>query len=182
MLLAGDEFGRTQLGNNNAYCQDNEISWVDWSMAETEAGATMLRFTRRLAEIRRDHPVLRSRVWLHGDATLAPGLPDIAWFDEQGRDIPQRDWNDGNGRRLTLRRAAAAGPGVVAILVLMLNADQEPCEFCLPPPDAPTTLLLNSAEPDAEPARREGRSITVAGHSLVVLSAEFEVEEITLAS
>ena len=75
MLLAGDEFGRTQNGNNNAYCQDNEISWVDWSLLESEGGAALTEFVGRLTAIRRNHPILGSPVfpaWRQGDRAWAP--------------------------------------------------------------------------------------------------------------
>src|SRR4029077_2863366 len=84
MVLAGDEFGRTQRGNNNAYCQDNEITWHDWQIAASPVGSALTAYVARLAAIRREHPVLRSAVFLHGNVHPAPAIADIAWFDESG--------------------------------------------------------------------------------------------------
>jgi glycogen operon protein len=170
MLLAGDEFGRTQQGNNNAYCQDNDISWVDWALATSKAGADLQHFTARLTEIRRDYPVLRSRDWLHGQERPALDLPDIAWFNAEGEDIAEQNWHDGTIRHLTLRRAATTVEGVVTILTVMFNAGDEDALFHLPAPAVTRRLLLDSAEPDREPHELAGDSVTVAAHSLVVLS------------
>ncbi len=171
MLLAGDEFGRTQQGNNNAYCQDNEISWIDWSQATSDAGAAMIRFTARLTEIRRDHPVLRAHDWLHGHERPAADLPDITWFGTDGSNIPEQDWHDGTVRCLALRRVATTAQGVVAILTVLLNASHEPALFHLPPHGASRTMLLDSADPDAPARQLTEDSLTVGAHSLVVLSA-----------
>jgi isoamylase len=88
MLLGGDEIGRTQQGNNNAYCQDNEISWFDWSSADT----TLLEFSRRLMAFRREHPVFRRRRWFRGEPSQQDALPDIAWFKPDGNEMTDRDW------------------------------------------------------------------------------------------
>jgi glycogen operon protein len=100
MLLGGDELGRTQGGNNNAYCQDNEISWIDWSLLHTEAGASLARFAARVADIRRAHPVLRSRGFLHGGEEPAPGIADITWFDEHAGQLSDADWHAADGHLL----------------------------------------------------------------------------------
>ena len=104
MLLAGDEFGRTQRGNNNAYCQDNEISWLDWSLAANE-GHGLMAFTARLTALRRSHPALRSPRFLYGRHELAPDMIDIAWFDERGAQLVPEAWNNPDDRTLVLRRA-----------------------------------------------------------------------------
>jgi isoamylase len=90
MLLGGDEHGRTQGGNNNAWCQDNEISWLDWARAEDDAA--LLAFTRRLIELRRAHPVFRRSAFLVGHEQEGSGLPDVWWFRTDGRRMTQRDW------------------------------------------------------------------------------------------
>ena len=87
MLLSGDEFGRTQRGNNNAYCQDNEISWLDWKQAETPEAQALAAYVARLAQLRHENPVLRCRHFLHGKDEPAPGILDIAWFDTHGEII-----------------------------------------------------------------------------------------------
>ena len=89
MLLAGDEFGRTQRGNNNAYCQDDEISWLDWRMLETDAGHELHRFVTKLIALRQEHTALRSRHFLHGRSEIAPDVFDIAWFEASGELVPE---------------------------------------------------------------------------------------------
>ena len=121
MLLAGDEFGRTQHGNNNAYCQDNEMSWLDWRMATSPDGAALTDYVARLIALRREHPVLRCPVFLHGKEQPAPGIADIAWFDEHGGTISAEAWNDREQRTLILRRATNDTDGKVTILTLLLN-------------------------------------------------------------
>ena len=89
MLLHGDELGRTQRGNNNAYCQDNELSWVDWSSADQELAA----FTAALIAMRREHPVFRRRRFFAGRPIRGgEDLRDIAWFTESGKEMTERDW------------------------------------------------------------------------------------------
>ncbi|HUN41196.1 MAG TPA: glycogen debranching protein GlgX [Acetobacteraceae bacterium] len=170
MLLAGDEFGHTQHGNNNAYCQDNEISWLDWHAAGRPENAAFAAFVARVIALRREHAVLRWPVFLHGNAQPMPGVKDIAWFDEQGREMSPEAWNDPQQRALTLRRAADDGDGSVTILTLLLNPTGEARRFRLPPPHFAYTVLLDTessgaaARPLAEP------SLEVAAHSAVLIS------------
>ena len=108
MLLGGDELGRTQGGNNNAWCQDNEISWFDWESADGE----LLEFARRVIALRREHPVFRRTAFLTGKAGES-GLPDVWWFRPDGRRMTQRDWTSEtrtlgvflNGREIRERTA-----------------------------------------------------------------------------
>ena len=108
MLLGGDEFGRTQQGNNNAYCQDNEISWVDWR-GLLEGGSAraqqLLRFTQRLTALRAARPSLRSESFLHSTVEVLPGIEDAAWFDETGEALSLTAWADAAAQMLSLRRA-----------------------------------------------------------------------------
>src|SRR4029079_12263564 len=108
MLLAGDEFGRTQNGNNNAYCQDNETSWIDWTLAASEQGRLLTDFAARVIAWRHRHPALRGTSFLHGRDQPAPDVLDIAWFDEQGHVLSPEAWNNPAERTMVLRRAAAA--------------------------------------------------------------------------
>ena len=94
MLLAGDEFGRTQRGNNNAYCQDNEISWLDWSLAAQPDKARVDRFCRPADRVAAGASVLRCAEFPARQRGTGPGMLDIAWFDEQGREISPEAWND----------------------------------------------------------------------------------------
>ncbi|HEX3476829.1 MAG TPA: glycogen debranching protein GlgX [Kofleriaceae bacterium] len=99
MLLGGDEIGRTQHGNNNAYCQDSELSWFDWEHADAE----LLEFTRRLAALRRRHPGFRRRGWFHGRPArrgAGSGLPDIAWFSPDGAEMTDEQWDSELARSL----------------------------------------------------------------------------------
>ena len=90
MLLAGDEFGRTQNGNNNAYCQDNEISWIDWSARIRRTGTQMMEFVARVIALRKNYPLLREMRFLFGDREVLPGLFDVGWFDEHGARSPSK--------------------------------------------------------------------------------------------
>jgi glycogen operon protein len=138
MLLGGDELGRTQHGNNNAYCQDNELSWFDW-----EAGdAVLLEFTGALVALRRAHPTFRRRRFFQGRPIRVPGspaLPDIAWFDPAGSEMTDEQWNDPGARCLAVflngdhievdRRGE---PVVDDRFLLLLNAHHEPVTFTVP--------------------------------------------------
>ena len=174
MLLAGDEFGRTQRGNNNAYCQDNEITWLDWRMAASPDGTALTAYVARLAAIRREHPVLRSPVFLHGRVHPAPGIADIAWFDERGETLSADAWNDVEQRTLLLRRAMSGPEGKVSILTLLLNPTNEHRQFRLPAPHVPTRILLDSAEQVADERDLQGSDVPVAAHSAVLLHASIE--------
>jgi glycogen operon protein len=93
MILGGDEMGRTQGGNNNAYCQDNEISWLDWSLREENA--ELVALTARLAEFRREHPVFHRRRWFQGRPIHGETVTDIGWFSPDGTDMSEEDWESG---------------------------------------------------------------------------------------
>ncbi|MCA8906431.1 MAG: glycogen debranching protein GlgX [Rhodospirillaceae bacterium] len=105
MLLAGDEIGRTQQGNNNAYCQDNEITWLDWEAADKD----LLEFTRRLIALRADHGVFRRSHFLHGRHSTADGLPDISWYSPLGTIQTAEQWNDHFARCIGLMLVGQAG-------------------------------------------------------------------------
>ena len=169
MLLAGDEFGRTQQGNNNAYAQDNDISWVDWALAETPEGRAMTAFTARLTALRRAHPILRCKHFLHGHEQPAANVLDISWFDDQGVEVSSGAWNDGGQRTLTLRRAALRDEGDVAILTLLLNPTETDRRFTLPQPSLPTSMVLDTAAPEAPERGVEGDEFDVSAHSAVLL-------------
>ena len=147
MLLAGDEYGRTQHGNNNAYCQDNEMSWLDWTQARSADGKAQIDFVRRLIALRRRHKLLRSRRYLYGEP-VAPDLPDIDWWDERGVRLGPEDWGNAQGRALNMRLARRRGDARIEILCLLLNSSQESLVFTLPPPSASRRLLIDSAHPE----------------------------------
>ncbi|MGE5651321.1 glycogen debranching protein GlgX [Noviherbaspirillum sp. UKPF54] len=176
MLLGGDEFGRSQNGNNNPYCQDTEISWFDWSLPDTEAGRALLDFTRRCIALRRELPTLCSTRFLKSRSRTPQHLPDISWFDETGEQMTPERWNFAEGRLLGLRRAAAhPQAGTVSASLLLLNAFSEDREFVLPQPELPWKVLLDAAEPPHGSGR--GRAvqhnrIKVSAHSALLLVAD----------
>ena len=172
MLLAGDEFGRTQQGNNNAYCQDNEISWVNWRLAVTPSGKALIEYVGRLIALRREHPVLRCKVFLHGIEHPTPDISDIAWFDESGGTISAAAWNDREQRTLILRRADKNADGKVSILTLLLNPTAEARDFRLPLPLMPFRVLIDSATAGTAEDWRDAGGLSVAAHSAMLLFAQ----------
>lgn len=152
MLLGGDEFGRTQQGNNNAYCQDNEISWFDWSLLESEHGRKLTDFVGRLTAARRNYPLIRANRFLHGGVEVAPGILDIDWFDERGEHLSDEDWNNAEGRALVMRRCRRKPDGSLETVTLLMNGSGDTLTFKLPPPDLHRTLIIDSADPDASEA------------------------------
>jgi glycogen operon protein len=172
MLLAGDEFGRTQGGNNNAYCQDNEISWLDWDAAASPKGVEMTEFVARVIALRKNYPVLRETRFLYGDREVLPGLYDVSWFDERGTALSIEAWQDPEGRALTLRRAGPGVDGEIDVLLIMFNASSQSLVFMPPAPHLEWNVLLDSAEPDSVTRPLVGSEIAVASHSVVVMLAE----------
>ena len=177
MLLAGDEFGRTQGGNNNAYCQDNEISWIDWSTLGTPEGKAQFDFTSRMIALRKRFHMLRAPVFLYGQDSPGLGVNDIEWFDERGEQLSVDDWNNPDGRALAMRRAMRLDDGRVEALTLLLNASEEPLDFHLPPaPDVPRTVLIDSAAPEKD-AFEIGHEYTVDAHAAVLVCWTTESDE-----
>jgi len=174
MLLAGDEFGRTQQGNNNAYCQDNEISWMDWAMAESAAGREMRDFVSKLIAVRQEHTGLRSRHFLHGQREPAPGIFDIAWFNDDGENIPEASWKNPEHRLLCLRRATRNADRSVSLLTLLLNPTGEKRVFQLPQPALPACVLIDTAQPNANAFDLKDSKIEVDSHSAVLVYANLE--------
>jgi len=173
MLLAGDEAGRTQDGNNNAYCQDNELSWYDWATAREPQAAALTRFVARLTALRRAVPLLRGRRFRHGTAVGDGDLTDIAWFDRDGAPVEQAAWDNPELRCLTLRLADADAHGV-EVFAALFNADDAPADFALPPPSGRWRRVLDSAEPDAEETPLEEARVRVAAHAVVALRLQRE--------
>jgi glycogen operon protein len=183
MLLAGDEMGRTQLGNNNAYCQDNEVSWVDWEAAGKQQD--LIDFTRALSELRRAHPVFRRRRFFSGQA--APpggehgGLQDIVWLTPAGQQMTDNDWHTGYARSLGvfLNGDAITEPGPRGDAVrdrsflLLFNAHREPVTFVLPGRrfgNAWDVLVDTASAPGGDAITSPaGTSVQLAGRSIMVL-------------
>jgi len=171
MLLGGDEFGRTQHGNNNAWCQDNELSWFDWELEGWQE--RLLAFTRRLVELRQAHPVFRRRDFLAGREQAGSGLPDVWWFRPDGRRMTQRDWQQEDGHVLgvflngaeIVDRTPRGGPIEDDSFLLLFNAHHEDTTFLLPVRrfGAQWTHEIDTARPDLEPgADRIGSRTEVA--------------------
>jgi glycogen operon protein len=179
MLLGGDEIARTQHGNNNAWCQDNEISWFDWDL--DARGERLLEFTKRLIALRRAHPVFHRRDFLTGEDRAGSGLPDAWWFRLDGRRMTQHDWSTGAHRLgLFLNGDGITAPGPEgervedSSFLLLFNAAAEDARFNLPTRrfGAQWTLVLDTADPDAEPGSRTLRAqapLDVTARSLVLL-------------
>jgi isoamylase len=182
MLLAGDELGRTQHGNNNAYCQDDETSWVDWSSQDRDTG--FLDFARALAGLRRDHPVFRRRRFFRGPDGSHDGPGDIAWLTPSGREMTDGDWKTGYAKTLGvfLNGEAISEPDPRGERVrddsflLLVSADGQPARFSLPGPEfAPCwEVVLDTGaggEPDARPPPelRAGAGVELAARSVMVL-------------
>jgi isoamylase len=155
MLLGGDEIGRTQHGNNNAWCQDNDLSWYDWASRDERLHA----FTRRLIWLRREHPVFRRQAFLRGTELMGSGLPDVWWFRGDGLKMTRRDWQFGDcvlGMFLNGREIPTPGPHGEEIqgdsFLLLFNASGEDQTFRLPRRrfGAKWSLELTTADPDAE--------------------------------
>jgi glycogen operon protein len=160
MLLAGDEMGRSQQGNNNAYCQDNEISWLDW--AHTDAQRALLAFSTRLVALRAAHPVFRRRNFFQGRLPTGSGVRDIVWLHPDGSEMGEQEWGQSHARALAL---FLSGEGLDEVdpcgrpvlddsFLLMFNADANVVSFVMPAglSQAPGQLLLDTSTAAAVPA------------------------------
>ncbi|HUY70698.1 MAG TPA: glycogen debranching protein GlgX [Gaiellaceae bacterium] len=176
MLLGGDESGRTQRGNNNAWCQDNEISWLEWGLDEPRE--RMLSFCQRLIALRRRHPVFRRSHFLTGTAVNGSGLPDVWWFRPDGLRMRRQDWPGGTALGVFLNGDEIPDRSRDGLRVLddsflmLLNAGAEEIGFRLPPPrfGRRWVLELTTADPEAtglDYAARTG--LRVETRSLVLL-------------
>ena len=181
MLLAGDELGRTQRGNNNAYCQDSEVSWVDWGLAASRAAP--LEFACELAAFRREHPIFRRRRFFRGHPDDGDSPADIAWLTPSGREMSGQDWDTPYARAMMvfLNGDAITEPGPRGepvrddTFLILFSAHHEPVTFTLPGPKfggrwAVTfdTAVGQAGEASGSRYRAGGR-IVLAGHSMMVL-------------
>ncbi len=172
MLLAGDEFGNSQKGNNNAYCQDNEISWLDWSLLKSERGIAQADFTARMIALRQRYKALHSPKFLFGEE-ISPGFKNLDWLDERGNALAEDDWANGEARALIMRRALWNGDCKIEVLSLLLNGSEKAIEFALPS-NWPWQLLVDTAAPDRKSGPYEGATYMVEDRSAALFCALVE--------
>ncbi len=180
MLLAGDELGRTQNGNNNAYAQDNEISWLDWNISDS--GADLIDFVRRLIALRSAFPILRRSRFLTGEYNAELEVKDVRWLTPAASDMDEEQWRDGNARcfgMLIDGRAQATGikrPSLDATVLLVLNAHHDVVNFKLPEivGGHAWRCLLDTNVPDltAAPRISSGNDYQITGRSLVLFALQ----------
>jgi isoamylase len=180
MLLAGDEMGRTQQGNNNAYCQDNEVSWVDWT--QTRSGRSMTDFVRRLIALRARYPILRRSRFLTGMLDEELGVRDVTWFSTSGNEMTVQDWNDRASRcfgMLMDGRAQSSGirrAGTEVTLLVLINGATADMAFGLPQTSGGRrwSSVFDTAMPDRhrEQIFRFGETYLLTGLSLSLFALQ----------
>jgi isoamylase len=180
MICGGDEIGRTQHGNNNAYCQDNELSWFDWK--PDQYSRELLTFARYVIQLFHRHPVLRRRRFFQGRRIRGSEVKDLSWFRPDGKEMNDEDWNDGFARAVGLRLAGDAideldpqGDRIVDdTLLILLNAHHEGVPFKLPAHRAGVRweLILNTSKPQTRRKNllmKGGEGYDLEGRSLALL-------------
>ena len=182
MMSAGDEIGRTQAGNNNAYCQDNEISWLDWSRAASERD--LLAFTQRVARLRRRHPVFRRRRFFKGAFTGAgDGAADLTWLTPGGEEMTDEDWQASYAKSVAVFLNGSAisepdprgDPVTDKKFLLLFNAGAEPITFTIPDTKLGTDweIVVDTLSPRGDPVDAIGflpkNKVEVASRAIVVL-------------
>ncbi|WP_397453901.1 glycogen debranching protein GlgX [Pseudomonas sp. NA-150] len=182
MMVAGDEFARTQHGNNNAYCQDSEIGWVNWELDED--GKSLLKFVKRLIKLRLAYPMLRRGRFLVGEYNEEIGVKDVTWLAPDGEDMTTEQWEDGNNRCLGMLmdgRAQATGirrRGDDATLLLVVNSHHDVVNFALPevPEGVYWTSLIDTNQPDNRGKEQLpfGTQFTMTARSLVLFELHRE--------
>ncbi len=176
MLSHGDEISRTQEGNNNAYCQDNELTWMNWDLSPSKQ--ELLAFTRKVFGIRQRNPVLRRRSFFHGHPVDDAGHKDLAWYRPDGKEMTEEDWHNGAAHVVGMLINGDASdetdergrPVKGDTLLLLLNGGPETVQWTLPPVEGGSTwiALVNTAADEA-PGLTKG-PLTLAPYSLVLLS------------
>jgi glycogen operon protein len=190
MIAHGDEIGRTQNGNNNVYCQDNELAWINWKLAENESH--LLMFTSAVVALRKKHAVFRRRRFFAGDAAHGgqSALGDIEWFSPDGTEMDENDWQNGYARTLMafLNGQAIPEPDphgeriLDSNFLMLFNAHSEPVNFALPPAQYAVGWRVRLDTTVAEPSTVTDQdwlaatSHSVAGRSIVVLESEPETK------
>ena len=187
MILAGDEFARTQGGNNNAYCQDNGISWLDWNIQEK--GRLLTRFVQKLTGLRHKYPILRRNLFLTGDYNEELGVKDVTWINPNGSEMQEHDWADENMRcfgMLMDGRAQTTGirqRGREATMLLVINGYRDMVAFTLPECAGgsqwsrliDTNLEGNLKEQAKKPIFHTADTYTVTARSVLLFALEAEL-------
>jgi glycogen operon protein len=175
MLSHGDELGRTQGGNNNAYAQDNEITWVNWELEEWQR--ELLDFTRKVFAVRHANPVLRRRHFFEGSRTCENGMKEVTWLSPEGHELTDEDWHRGDSHALGMLINGAATdetddrgrPVRVDTLLLVLNNGEKGLDFALPCLEEAGGwwVLVDTSHDEWRPA--EGGKVGIAPQSVVLL-------------
>ena len=178
MLLGGDEFGRTQQGNNNAFCQDSTLSWHDWTLSQSPAGQAQQTFVARLLKLRRELSTLRCDYFQHGLLEPLPQIRDLEWFDENGDTMRIEDWQYREGRLLCLRRARRLGDGRAELCLLLANNAFDEHVFQLPQPLLRWSVRIDTADLKITDQPMDQSTVRVAAHSMQLLSTIVEAGEL----
>jgi glycogen operon protein len=180
MIGHGDELGRTQLGNNNAYCQDSELTWVDWQ----DVDEVMVEFTRRLVRFRTRHPAFRRRRFFTGRPVRRgqdSPIPDVAWFAPDGRTMTEEDWSQNLNQAVTLfmngegirERAPHGERHIDSSFVLCFNANSQWTEFVMPPGEygGKWRVVIDTSQPGLEepPTLGAGAGVWIPDRCLLAL-------------
>jgi isoamylase len=178
MIGHGDELGRTQHGNNNGFCQDNELTWIDWANADQD----LIEFTSHVAALRREHPAFRRRRFFDGLPVRrrgSHGVPDISWFTPDGSEMTDADWGTGFGRAVAVylngQGIPDLGPRGERVsddsFLLIFNAHAEPIEFTLPSPEFAQawTVAVDTDSTEVTEPIKAGGTVSVGGRALLVL-------------
>jgi glycogen operon protein len=183
MLVAGDEMSRTQKGNNNTYCQDNELSWINWETMDKE----LMIFTSKLIKLRKEHAAFSRKSWFKGEVEKKSGVADIAWFLPDGSEMTEDNWNHNFAKSvavflngLGLHSVNAEGNKVVDdSFYIIFNAHDQPLSYQLPPSEYADDwdLLIDSNKNPNEETKGtfkahetiqvEGRSVVLLQHQLI---------------
>lgn len=171
MLLAGDELGNSQHGNNNAYCQDNEIGWVDWDQADHE----MIEFTRRLIAFRKHHPILRQKRFLHSRPRIVDGRGDLFWWRPDGTLMQPEDWVLPDLKILCAEMRIASGTPAYAqhedaMFLIFNNGPARNVALPETPADWHWSLRIDTSRPDLRPGPSRGKTVAAAAQSTLALT------------
>lgn len=173
MMLAGDEFGNSQSGNNNAYCQDNEIGWLDWSAIDEN----FIEFTRALIAFRKAHPILRQKVFLHSRERTVDGIEDLFWWRQDGQPMEEADWQDPNLDLLCVEMRTASGTPAydaleTAIIMIFNIGDERTVTLPQSPPGKTWVNRIDTTSEHGSVFRHTNASMESPANSVLVMTLE----------